>query len=442
MSQHRQYEIVLKEAELMASAPEVVSSWFKEQPARRWAGLTIDDQLEENLLSRNDRLIDITLARYGCCTAVLKTLFERDDEVLKASVLANENHLRWGFGTRWEFAGGEDDLGWVTKLSDLEREALFSNRQISDRFLSEFFEQKGFWLALGDGQRFRATQSLVKTILALPDLDTHDFDLYYDRSLVYDSAWQFSGLIEVTTPWAAVLSQLYLALTPDTFSDFDPLDLAKRWRTPGSDEGNLTDEKTDNQSGYLSIFQEVRCGLARLKASNRWKEGFVREELLEHEDLAIRCGAYIGIDLTTDEVRRAVERDGLSACRKLLANDSVWKKEEIRSIVEEACGSQKIDYYLLSLSHAFSLREAEMREKYPRWFEEPIENLHSSDEYTWQDKPLSEAFVADIRHAIITSDPIRFLKSYSEKIEKNQKVQFWIIISVLLIIAFKLGFGG
>lgn len=283
---------------------------------------------------------------------------------------------------------------------------------------------------------------MVETILALPDLDTRDFDVEYERSRIFNSAWQFAGLIEVSEPWAAVLSRFYLALTPDSFSDFDPLELAKRWRPVDFDTGNLGGETSLNQTGYLSIFQEVRCGLARLNARNRWREGFVREELLEHEDLAIRCGTYSALDLSIGEVQRALERDGLSACRKLLANDSVWKKEEIRSIVEEACGSEKIDYYLLSLSHAFSLREAEMREKYPRWFEEPKDNLCPSDEQTWQNKPMSEAFVADIRHAIITSDPIRFLRSHSENIEKNQKVQFWIIVSVLLIIAFKLGFGG
>ncbi|MGB3794948.1 MAG: hypothetical protein WA957_01430, partial [Alteraurantiacibacter sp.] len=257
------------------SAPESVASWLSEQGRTSRLGGDADDALEINLLARNDRLIDISLAENGLSEEVLRRLFRRDDEIIRAAVLGNERFLNDSFGLRyWTFATENDDLAWMASLTKVEAEALFSNRSLPDHFVADFFEQKSVWEELSEDQRVSAASSIIATLSDRPERDDfYDGWADYSYSKVFDAAWTFSRSAPITFGWAYLLGKLYSTLAPRTFSEFDPIEVAERWHQQNDEDKQLDREKDDNDRGYLSTFQRVRCGLSRLAAVGfLWKE--------------------------------------------------------------------------------------------------------------------------------------------------------------------------
>ena len=61
MDEYRDYKVVLREAELLASSPETVAGWLRDHIPWSETDPT-DDSLEANLLARQERVIDLALA--------------------------------------------------------------------------------------------------------------------------------------------------------------------------------------------------------------------------------------------------------------------------------------------------------------------------------------------------------------------------------------------
>lgn len=432
---YRSHSTLINEARLLASAPETVAAWLA-KPGRvsRWTG-DADDELELKLLARNDRLIDLALSEHSLTEEVLRQLFGRDDEVLRAAVLSNRRFLEGSLGARyWTFVNDNDDLSWMAELSDLEVEALFSNPSLPDHFVSDFFEQKGVWEILNDDQRIRAASNVIRTLSNRPIRD--DFSdgwADYSYSKVFDSAWTFSSLAPVNLKWAHLLGRLYSRLKPDTFSSFDPLQTAKRWRTTDKKEQELDREKEDNKNGYLGTFQSVRCGLARLAAHSSRRVPEQRDAILQSQDVAVRCAGYLAFDFSAQNIEAAVELDGKLACSHLIQNEQIWKKQETRSVLEEACRiASKGEDYLIALSRYFDRQEDEMREMHPDWFKE---DDGFGDEFN--DKPLIESSIGEVSASFADSPAFTSIKEIIDAKAKAESTRFWIILLILAVIAFR-----
>src|ERR1700756_2871849 len=89
----------------------------------------------------------------------------------------------------------------------------------------------------------------------------------YSPGAVFNAAWTLAERMEPTVRWAAALNYLFDRLETSAFSIETPLELAARWRTDPSDADAIAKESKDVEGGWLSSYQGVRKGLARLALS-------------------------------------------------------------------------------------------------------------------------------------------------------------------------------
>jgi hypothetical protein len=192
--------------------------------------------------------------------------------------------------------------------------------------------------------------------------------------------------------------------------------------------------KKENKNGYLTTYQIVRCGLGRLAAAQARFDKEAIQKLLLHEDVAIRCGAYLEAHLSAEQINAACKKDGALACDHLIKNEHIWRKDETRDVLEEACDkASKGDEWIISVISGFYRQRDLLTEAHPDWFEEKI----------WQDdevgeKPLTESSVGEIVEQIATSPAFISLTAKVEATSKESTYRFWVLVAILVAIAFQL----
>lgn len=380
MGEFRESGAIIREAELLAGTPEAAAAWVKERSTLSvyfWA--EGDQDTEIALLGMGSRLVDLALARYGRNREVLRQLYGRGDQPLRAAALANEPHLREDIFDAWGFTGAaRDDFSWLSGLSASEFQALFANPALPDHFRSGFFEQKGAWSAIEDGRRREAIAWMTRNLGAREEKNRYDGWANYSHSKVFDAAWQLSAHAPTTSEWAATLANLYDRLPAETFSKFDHLEVGKRWFPTSDDDKTWNDEGAYKENGHLTSYQRIRARLARLAVTNSGKKG--PPDLLSHADVAVRCGALMALQIEVGGIGEAVERDGAVAADALIENESVWRKEETRDALREACWALPDPHSTMLVPQAYNQRESAMRDRFPRWFADEDRPLEDATE--------------------------------------------------------------
>ena len=78
--------------QLVNAAPEYVFEWLKNNVVEKHTlGDEKRDQLENSLLSRNEKLINLSLALYGEVPSVGYSLFKSDDPIIKRAALSGRS---------------------------------------------------------------------------------------------------------------------------------------------------------------------------------------------------------------------------------------------------------------------------------------------------------------------------------------------------------------
>jgi hypothetical protein len=427
--------ILINEAKLLASAPDTVAAWLeKSSEVSSWAK-DADAVLELNLLARNERLIDLALAEHGLAQRVLHELYHRNDEVLRVAVLSNQRLLRsrseFGLWVEyWQFVNKGPDVSWMAGLSLVEAQALFTNRSLPDAFIADFFEQKSPWEVLNDGQRLSAANGIIETLKQRQiSQGSSNNRTFFRGSVAGNAAWKFASIAPVDVFWAEALFELYSWLTPTTISNFDALQVAERWNLQDTDKSELEREIEYNKLGYLSTYQSVRCGLARL-ASEKLSS---RSLILENEDVAIRCGGYSALSLSAAAMEAAFATDGNLACNYLIQNEKVWRYEGLRSALEDICSRASQDEdYIVSQTANFNREEIRLRELHPNWFGNEISVSTAN-----HSKAVAEVSVREMAEAIVRSRQFVSLTNLMKIQAKEKAWCFCIIIAFLAVILFK-----
>jgi hypothetical protein len=149
----RTYEAVVNQALLMASPAQEVFNFLKNR-AEKKEGIRFekeaDKELELNLLSRNDPLINLGLAKYGAYSETLQNLFRRpthteEGKALRYCLLSNKVE---GGGLLDSlpsslFETQDQQLEYFKNIRADEVYVLFQNPNISDSFLRDFYEKDG-----------------------------------------------------------------------------------------------------------------------------------------------------------------------------------------------------------------------------------------------------------------------------------------------------------
>ena len=404
----RDHRVMITEGELMACSAERVHLWLETRANSAEAfDTTGDKELEQSLLLRGDRLIDLGLARFCLWPDTARVLFKRgqsakpgkenDALILRLACLSNcalsRAHIKSPPGALVdEREGGVEQ--WLANAEGIEIRALFENPDIDENFLRDFLECKKPWDATSEKNRMQAIRALTRNPRMQASYEgPMDGYAEYLHSGVFHAAWQLAEKLPTTREWAATLRWLYGNLRRESHSKEAPLDVAKRWSPDPSDADAAETESEAIKSGYLKNYQGVRFGLARLAIKNNHK---LATELLSHVDIAFRTAAYADMSMTPEQLTSAFARDGKAAVNAMLPNLQLWRNPKTRETLhniswqaDDLDGRHNLDY-----ANQFNYFKKEHFKQHPDWFkdEEDQENpIESGDE---------PATKADIERAI------------------------------------------
>ena len=380
----RGHNILITEAELIASTPERVHSILEARAAKRDMNDSgFDREIEKTLLGRNDPLIDLGLARFGRYDATAATLFKKSsgpesgqphERAMRLAILANEyldGMLSFAGIPAALFDSKSDDLStWLANAEDDELLAMFGNPAINESFLRDFLEGKAGWQAMDEPRRQMALRALSNN-KRMGERYSGGMDGYaeFSHGQVFTAGWKLAETLPATREWANVLGNLLDKMRCEAFGIDEPLLIAERWRPAVDDADGLAGDAKLATSGHAWGYPLVRKSLAHLAAKNKPD---LRKELLKHVDPAIRDAVYTFYDMTPDEVLAAYDLDKNLAVNSCQRNDYVWRRPESRKALHDiswkACGELNNNY--MDSANVYNYWAAEKKKSHPDWFKD------------------------------------------------------------------------
>jgi hypothetical protein len=374
---------LIQEAEFMAMSPEGVAAVLKERAGkpRGFLSAIADCDTEVALLSRNEPLINLSLARYGLHVETLAKLFWPAEPASPVRLACLANHavgtaLFSGHPFPVGLFGGnvEQMAEWLAQARSQELAALFENPSLDDSFLTDLLRRKDGWEGLSEERLCQIALLLHRNPRMRTPRKDDWMDGYaeYRYAAVFGAAWAMAESVKPTMAFASALGWLYEELETDTHSVKDPLAVAVRWQAADVGEAAVKREAEENGRGSLSDFQRVRKGLAKLALS---EDANLLPKLLASDDLALRCCGYRMGRLTAKQILDARDRDGEMAVEELLRNKQLWQTAEQREALHDAAwkvveADKSSD---LMAANLFQSMERDMQAKHPDWFKEDAE---------------------------------------------------------------------
>ena len=336
----RSYKTVIQEAELLASPPAVVAEFLKKRAAQskdERRDDDVDEEFEAALHGRNDPLINLALARYGQFNTAVLPLFKGGGPsgAIRLAVLAN-TALGDEFFSRFPvalFGSPEQTAVWLATAPDAEISALFENPKLDDSFLRGLLESSKPWDSIPEARLATFVSSLVRNERMRTPYDDSFMDGYseYSHGSVFNAAWKLAERMPVNERWARALCWLYDRMQTDAFSIDKPLELAARWHPdPGNVELIEKDAK-ELERGWLSSYQGVRKGLARLALHNN---STLLTSLLASDDPAFRSAAYADGNLSPEQLSAAYDKDGELVFNQAMHNHKIWRTAQGRAALK------------------------------------------------------------------------------------------------------------
>jgi hypothetical protein len=458
------------EAILQASDNATVADYLVRRAAdpvdpewiRLWGGISQEGEFA--LLERADRLVDLRLAEFCQHKTTARALFHRDDEdtVLRSLVLSNRTQsfalpealFRDATEEEWKDYPEGHPLyrveSLLMRITEEETRALFENPAISRRFLAQFLMAKHYphssrfmyWQALQPEMRNHALRALAGNPL------WQQWKVFEGSTPELYAAWGLLGLLEVTAPYPYLLAELCEELP--TVWDDDLATALQRW-IPQNDEERER-EVEDNRRGDLSNYQRIRraASAALLKAGR-----MSQKDLVQSDDLALRCGAYMGgsfslldVPMTPELMQQGIRRDGWFAIQSMLRNPSCWKTAEARALIlsteEEhevmlATGEEDDDTTHPRLEYwDYEYRKRERKrwlekfqKEHPEWFQLKAKQTADRD-------PVDAAVDTSAeRQSAFTSAQLADVRKTLTNVARWQTIQFCLLVVLLAALFFR-----
>lgn len=415
-----------EEAILLASERRDVRDYLAKRASRASLFDPISGETEAELLSRGDRLIDLSLAEYCLHQRTAKALFDRDpsDWPIRALVLSNTALAKGSFRGFPECLLGSEEavLEFLKASSGDELVVLFRNPSLDESFLESLLSLGKPWEAMQPEQRLFVLDYLARNEKLHRKRSTADHEDGWDWYMAgkpFEAAWSLIEKLEPSAEAATHLARLLRDLPADTYKTEGMADALEKWRAP---PGDVAAEQAENAKARLSPFQQVRQSGTRVLAG---RHDAAPGEFLTGDDVAMRCGAYEGErKLTADQIKAAVERDGDIARVHLIRNEVLWRTEKTRDLlVDEVLRGAATD----EPGWEYQSRDAKYRKEFPGWFE--------GDRYAEPDeRPVSESSIAVLVKSVVGDPAISGLRDRLTVLEKQQQTLLWIVAIMLVIL--------
>ena len=364
-------DVLIAEHELMNSSADRVYELFRNRSEKEgrientWIGI------EQKLLDRNDALINLAIAKYGCDLGAVRKIFgnsiENKNQALILSCLSNTAMGRCLYLNNFDMPIGlfesEADLEkWFSNINGEEIYTLFKNETIQIDFQRDYLSGDKYWNLIDDDRHLISIEALTnnKGIRGESLLGKGIFDD------VATAAWHLADRVPVTETWAKRLSHLYQQINyPSLYSYIDfkgsekrnvrqkKIDVALR---KVIDRWKVEEEVTDSKKRSLSSYEYMRYQLYKLVTLNKGNP--------DDNDIACRVRMYQeNQDQNTDWMKYAYEKDGLIAIDYMLDNNWIWLFNTHRNFLEDLCAEADKKYISVSYKLKFQQIEYEIAKK-------------------------------------------------------------------------------
>ena len=398
---------------------------------------SISEETEAALLLRGDRLIDLRLAEYCLHPATAHTLFHRDptDWPMRSLILSNRKISQGLILQSFpECVFGSEAIlkTYLASISPDDVSVLFANPTIDDRFLENVLRLGDYWQAMPERARLVALSSLARNPKLQIPVDMADYHAdgwgWHMAGQPFSAAWRLVISLDANADNARHLSEFYEHLAPYGYERDGILDALPKWVPQNESESG--EEKKDNEGGSLSSYQNIRRAAAAMLLRGY---DLKQEQLLESDDNAVRCGAYVLGKFTPDEMKCAIERDGWLATESLIRNANCWKTWEQREVLDEGISA----WTGAPTNHAPELARWEYRRwenkfisEHPSWFDS--EELHEVE-----DRPLMETSSAALIQQVMTSPALTSISTKVESLVQAQRTHFWLLLGILAALLYR-----
>jgi hypothetical protein len=448
----RYFEYRLLEAQLIASSPEHVYSWFEQRSTwyegSRAQPFTLhclgDEQLEHSLHSRNNLLIDLALARHGTSQELLRLLFAKgrgSSQTLQHAELHAEGIIDQREIIRFAVLSNRacqdfpyflfDCQGWSDKQESVrpfvetgqleEMRALFSNPALSPDLLVSLYEKKAPFENLDEDRWLFLVQSTIRNErITKPshELEFNDGFYIYTDEYEYNkpicAAWCLTKIAPTTERWAELLIKLLTPTPRPPISDKEFREMLSRWVGPiveGADTETGGAEEAASPE-VLDCFGSLRCLLAQ-------QMGEI-ERLKKSKDPALRCAFYRAGNVSAGQLRHLYLREPKLLLDYAVDNLNIWADATSRNTLEELCREcdereQKLHYAIV-----FGAKKRKFETEYPLWFQSR-EGIDAA----------RQAEVEKFRELKKISHGVSELRQLAEAFRGSISVVFWVLLGVI-----------
>ena len=219
---------------------------------------------------------------------------------------------------------------------------------------------------------FYAVRALQFNELLIAPFTNNELDNVFDVLKTLRAVWGLAERLPVTPPWPALLGDLFdKVFLHDMSSPNEPLEVAQRWKPAACDQKEIENEAKENARGWLSVYQRLRKGLARLDLKRIPR---LHAKLMASNDPAFRCAAYQSVSMTCEQILAAYERDGALFFNEALENANLWRELKTRNALHDVLLSVVKTSNLGGIEYGMYRRiELRMEQEHPDWFK--VEDL-------------------------------------------------------------------
>ena len=348
---------------LVHASADIVFEWLRENKSLERFDAS-KEEIEKNLIERNEPLINIGLALYTDLSYSSKTalsLFRSGDRTIKNAMLA-------GPSVRGLI---NNPLGSNVWLSEILKEliepfdeeslkVLLSNESLSSTLLVDLYERQAPFEYLTDQQWLMAIGyttsnpriSTGSTLEIVSGVITEGVDRE-----VFTAGWKLFETLPVDEKSVFVLSALGDKLVPCKPHSMDVFATIKKWETE--------DNKFDWHFG--------RCRFALAGLIGEHQSEF--ESLKDSNDIALRQSYYRRFRAhKPEEIRELFEKDNDNFLDEALNNPKLYIDKAVREELRKCCWDSKqrpIELY----SMTFGSQEKRFMQEHPEWFADSDGNL-------------------------------------------------------------------
>jgi hypothetical protein len=367
---------VITRTRLRLSSPEHVYQALDEY-GDHWRAhpyaLGEDEPLEQMLAGRNDRLIDLALAKNATIHSLVAQLYRRaltgsgDADYDRAIRLASlSNRIAVGMLNSEELKGTaartDSELYRLAMHGDVDELTTLLRNPGSRGLLRAVYAREAPLDVIPD-DRWRL---LVYSSVGNPGLNRDDSSESGPDLLAWDihkALFKLLGTAPAEPQWVTNLHQLFLEVSP-TYTRVDSeqelLATLERWKGLKVKKIYSSDEEAQGFYTSLPIAEEFRCLIAALYGRVLANAKFVYVGKPDADDVALRSAYYGCSELKVADMRTAREKDGDVFTFAALFNDSLMLKPERRVELE--------GYLTHDMRGLYTKRCAQLKEQH-RWFD-------------------------------------------------------------------------